>query len=167
MVMYKKVMNLALVCVTVGCVAVASESENKIELSQETLFAMQRINRDGGCLYFCFKRVFQWLGKQDAQVKPSKILQCLESHPSNINDLLTYMSVADYIDKLIRPHFEQLDKAFAEKLEVEKNDISRTWAWFDGYFKQHGLIEPLRAYKTKLFKDDQERIRLAMLRSLR
>jgi hypothetical protein len=153
--MLKKIMLIA--CFYAG--SSLAMQDDKIAMTQETYNKIQKINKDGGVLYYYFKGVFEAMGeKASAQDKPSDILKFLQGNDSSndkADSMLKYMKTSGYLDVAISKHYDELDRDFAKKYS-EIKDVKETWKWFDGHFKQKGLIEPLNSYKFALIKNEKE-----------
>jgi hypothetical protein len=125
------------------------------EITQQCFNNLQNINQDREALYFYFKGVFQAVGKGgDVRERPSLILN-RSAHGLYIDLKIrpAFMPATEYLKTIVARHYDTLDAAFVQKYS-ELKDVQKTWEWFDGHFKQKGLIEPLKAFVQVLVKAD-------------
>lgn len=136
----------------------AQSAPTTIEVSLTCNERIKNINKDGGVLYYYLKGVFQGLGEANKpETKPSDILRFFEAD-NGINEAtkLSYMPASEYLSAIISAHYAEFDAEFQKKQAATQN-TQETWEWFDGYFKQKGLIDPLTTHKKELVAQDQKR----------
>ncbi|MCX5922199.1 MAG: hypothetical protein NTX86_02635 [Candidatus Dependentiae bacterium] len=136
-------------------------SPAKIKLSKACAHDIKNIDDDCLALYVYFNNAFQEIIQEPRLVySPSELLIFLSTEHSTINRATTlkYMTGSDYVSTIIIQQCDRLDDAFEAK-QKKLNNAKMTWQWFDGYFKQKGLIEPLAAYKQGLIEADQEKLK--------
>jgi hypothetical protein len=136
----------------------AMQSENgSYIVSQKCHDDIQEILRDREVLFYSFNQAFEHLSKNQIPIikKPSDCITVLEQEP-NIDDevQLEYAALTWYLKNIIRPCCGSLDEAF-DMQQVTLHDESKTWAWFNHYFKNEGLRKPIASYCNQLIKKDQ------------
>jgi hypothetical protein len=158
--MLKKIMLLSLVFSLTG---LAADGDKTIKITEKCFENIQKINKDGGKLFYYFKGAFQAVGKRgEAQHKPSDIIKFLSSAKSGIDEAtqLSYMPATQYLDVFDEQALKKLDEVFQEKYD-ECQNTKEAWHLFIKYFKQNGLTEPLKKYKEQLIQEDQNKRELA------
>ena len=129
--MIKKVL---LSCIAiVSCVAMkedtascaTSEPKKEETISVKCAEDIEKINKDGGALYWFCWGIFKAMGsKNDATQRPSHILKWLAENPESINPStnLSYMPANQYILRIVSNEYTKLDIAF-EKIYLETKDV--------------------------------------------
>jgi hypothetical protein len=154
--------------------------KTKYEISESCHQDIQKINKDGGTLYYFFKGVFKCMGETaDISHKPSHIIDFFaqSANDGSVTDIdsitkLVFMPATAYLNIIVKKHYGALDAAFMKKYDelaaLPKTDkqgepgaVQMAWEWFDGYFKQKGLEEPFAAYKKTLIQTDAIRLEFA------
>ena len=136
--------------------------EEKIVMFEKNIKKLQQIDGDGRSLSMYFYYFFDGAGNKSLFLKPSNCLKRLADMPSFVRATNTkFKPGPGYLKDLIFPLNKEFDSAFVEKYH-ELKDISATWVWFSGYFKEKCLRQPLLALKETICAEDQQEQELAL-----
>jgi len=127
-------------------------------LTEKCKNELQEVNKDASKLYYFFKGVFQGMGKQQQEIRPSQVLALYAAGLMEIESIVDckIASAKFYLKKCIAPSIEMLDTGF-EKHYKDTKDLQATWEWFADFFGNTVLKAPFEEFKTFLTKEDLEK----------
>lgn len=150
--MYKKILLLISFSAFQSNIFSMNTQGHRLEVTIECNEMLKQLDKAGTVLIYYYQGVFNSLGEKNITGhKPSDIIKGIRpgEDDKDMQDFFGSKKPDWYLDTIVAPHYNALDKAFDEYFQ-KTNNAEESWKWFGKHFENEAIKKSFGAYKTKL-----------------